>query len=167
MLLAAVIAAATPALAASDAAPSPERLRALSAALDSATFVRVVARRGTFEVPRAFADTAGVRVLRSGGRTGLIVMGAADTTGREQRLLAWSEVERIQAGRSRGMGPALAGLALGGLVVGIAAARAGSQGGTVSEGTAPLLYGVGAVAVISTIVGLAVTGSPIVHTVYP
>ncbi len=166
MLVGALL-AASPAFAATDAAPSPDRLRSLSAALDSATFVRVVARRGTFEARRAIADSAGVRVLRSGGRAGLIVVGGADTLGREQRLVPWSEVERIDAGRSRGMGPALAGLALGGVAVGFAVARAGSNGGTVSEGTAPLLYGVGALAVLSTVVGLAATGSPSVHTFYP
>ncbi len=167
LLLAARL-AATPTFAATDAAPSPARLRALSAALDSATFVRVFARRGTFEARRVRADTTGLRLIRNPGRVALIVTHGADTLGREQRLLRWSDVERIDSGRGHSARPALVGLGIGAAALGTAAVL-GRDGGHLEPETAlTLWYGSILVAGASTAVGfLLMAGSPSTHTVYP
>jgi hypothetical protein len=105
--------------------PGPERLAQLSAALDRATFVRVTARRGTFEARRVFADSAGLRLVRTPGRAALFVSADAPS---DERRLAWSEIEGIEAGRASSAAPLAIGVALGAAVtVGALVAASGSD----------------------------------------
>jgi hypothetical protein len=168
LLLASLLAAASPTFAATDAAPSPERLRRLSAALDSATFVRVVARRGTFDTRRALVDTTGVHVLRNPGRVALVVVGDANSSARDQRLLRWSEIERIQAGRGHSATPALVGLGIGAAALG-GAAIFGRDGGPLEpEAAMSLWFGAILVAGVSAVAGFTLVAStPPMHAVYP
>lgn len=106
--------------------PSAERRAALAAAIDSATFVRVVARQAVFESRQARADSLGVHLLRTSGRSALIATGAA---GREERLLAWNDIRRIETGRASSAAPLVAGVALGGMLTTVALAGAGDTGG--------------------------------------
>lgn len=91
-------------------APDPERLAALQAACGSASAVRVVTAHGSFMSDRPSLDEAGVRLSIPGGRPALITDQPASSTG---RLLAWSEIEHVDAGKRLVARRTLIGAAVG------------------------------------------------------
>jgi hypothetical protein len=90
--------------------PDSAQIASLQSAGDSARWVRVTTRRGLFETTRPTFDPEGVHILSTHGRSALLTVGKSAVPG---RLVRWSDVERLDTGRS-GMGRgALIGLAVG------------------------------------------------------
>lgn len=77
-------------------APDEARLASLRAACDAASAVRVVTARGSFMSDRPTLEEAGVRLSTPGGRPALITDRTEPLPG---RLLEWSDIERVDAGR--------------------------------------------------------------------
>lgn len=85
---------ATPAAAVQ--APDAGRLAAIRATCERASAVRVITTRGNFMSDHPSLDEAGVRLSTPGGRPALISDRSEPLPG---RLLEWSDIEQVDAGR--------------------------------------------------------------------
>lgn len=143
-------------------APDAAQLAALQAACESTTAVRVITARGRFMSDRPSLAEAGVRLSIRGGRPALITNQPASSTG---RLLAWSEIEQVDAGkrhvRSRTLKGALVGAVGAGLLL--------RNGPDISEeGDHVMLLLAGLTLSTCTAIGyLYGTGYPVWKRVYP
>jgi hypothetical protein len=77
-------------------APDAAQLASLRAACEAASAVRVVTRRGNFMSDRPTLEEAGVRLSTPGGRPALITNRTEPIPG---RLLEWTDIEQVDAGR--------------------------------------------------------------------
>ena len=92
-------------------APDSVRLESLQEVSDSAWRMRVVTRRGTFEMSKPRFDSAGVHIASSHGHAALLTVGHVPP---DERLVRWSDIERVDSGRGTRAGQgALIGLAVG------------------------------------------------------
>lgn len=93
------------------APPDSARLVQLRAACDSARRVRVIGTRATYTIQHPRIDSTGVQIERHDEREAMIVLGTPDPN--PIRMLAWSEIERVDTEGSATRKGALTGLAIG------------------------------------------------------
>ena len=155
--------AGVPGAAAAVPAPDTERLASLQVACGKASAVRVITARAIFTSDRPSLDETGVRLSTPGGRPALITGPGAAQPG---RLIEWSEIERVDAGRRLVLRRTLLGLGVGMLGAGLMLA---SKGRDISaDGDNVMLVIAGFTLGASTAAGyLYGTGYPIWRRVYP
>lgn len=155
-----------PVVAAAAAAPDDAALATMREATRGTSLLRVTTTRAEFLAGRARFDSAGVHLARLDRHAALVTVSVPRPEDAERRI-AWSDVERIEAGHSRlgiGLGVGLAvGAALGAVTVANHwhDVRAGGDGGLAVYFAGLLVIGGGTA-------GLLLGGAnPSLHTIYP
>jgi len=90
--------------------PSTERLEALQTVCGRAEGVRVLARRATYELHRPAVSAEGIALTRAQARDAVIEVG---DVAQPVKLVAWSDIERVDVGDYHTGRATLAGLLLG------------------------------------------------------
>jgi len=90
--------------------PPAEVLTTLRAACDTSDVVRVSTSHNRYEMRRLTLDSAGVHQALTLGRPALITIGAVP---REEKLIPWAEITRVEAGRLHVGRSVLAGFVVG------------------------------------------------------
>lgn len=104
------------------APPDSARLLGLRAACDSVQQVRITTERSIFIARRPDATAEGILLPKSGGRPALVVTG---NPSEPPHLLKWSEIDRVDAERSRILRGTLIGAGVGLAVTGLVVAQRG------------------------------------------
>ena len=145
------------------AAPDPALLARLQAACDSAWRVRLTGRRATYLVRRPSVDSSGLSWTSGSGRAAIVTAGDAREP---EKRLAWSEIERLDAARSRAGRGALVGAVVGAVT---GAALVAANGPDLTDANDNIVTGFAVLLTASTTVLGALLGFayPAVHPLYP